>query len=226
MKRIICALLCLAMLPILPICGEGAVKVYGGQDNSQMKIALSFDDGPHPRNTERILDILAEYGIKATFFVVGENVEYYSAAAIRAVREGHEIGNHTYTHPHIAKLDRVSLDLEVARCQETVKRVLGYDMRLFRPPEGVVDDAVKVMAGEQDYSVILWRIDTRDWARTSSSDICANVSKNIRSGDIILMHDYFSKGCHTVEALEKMIPMLLERGYNFVTVGELIGIEK
>ena len=213
----------MAILPILPICGEGVVKVYGGQDNSQMKIALSFDDGPHPKTTDKILDVLAKYGIKATFFVVGENVEYYSSAAIRAVREGHEIGNHTYTHPHIAKLDRASLDLEVAKCQEAVKRVLGYEMHLFRPPEGVVDEVVKVMAGEQNYSVILWRIDTRDWAGTSCSDICANVSKNIRSGDIILMHDYVSKGCHTVEALEKMIPMLLERGYNFVTVGELIG---
>ena len=213
----------MAILPILPICGEGVVKVYGGQDNSQMKIALSFDDGPHPKATDKILDVLAKYGIKATFFVVGENVEYYSSAAIRAVREGHEIGNHTYTHPHIAKLDRASLDLEVAKCQEAVKRVLGYEMHLFRPPEGVVDEVVKVMAGEQNYSVILWRIDTRDWAGTSCSDICANVSKNIRSGDIILMHDYVSKGCHTVEALEKMIPMLLERGYNFVTVGELIG---
>ncbi len=223
MKRLICFVFAvLFAASAMPVSAQNLVKVYGGSNNDEMKIALTFDDGPHPKYTEKILDILAQYEIKATFFVVGQNVEYYSETAKRAVREGHEIGNHTYSHPHIRGLDSSSVAAEVRHCEETVERVLGCKTTLFRPPEGVIDDAVKSMAGESEYDLILWRIDTRDWAGTSTRDICANISNNIRAGDIILMHDYITKSCHTVDALEQIIPTLLERGYKFVTVSELI----
>lgn len=185
-------------------------------------IALTFDDGPHPRYTPQILDILQEYGVKATFFEVGENVKYYSDVSIRVVNEGHEIGNHTYSHPHIRTLDGFALLEEVERCEAEIYRVTGVKPTLFRPPEGVVDDAVKVMAQEKNYSLVLWDIDTRDWAATSVPDMVENIISNGSSGDIILMHDYVSKKCHTVEALRSIIPQLIEKGYRFVTVSELL----
>ncbi len=223
MKRCCCLIFAVILsFSAVPISAQKVAKVYGGSNSGEMKIALTFDDGPHPKYTERILDILARYDIKATFFVVGENVEYYSETAKRTVREGHEIGNHTYSHPHLRGIDSASLAEEVRRCEKTVEQLLGCKTTLFRPPEGVVDDAVKSMAVESSYDLILWRIDTRDWAGTSTYDICENIKTNIRDGDIILMHDYITKNCHTVDALESIIPTLLERGYKFVTVSELI----
>jgi len=193
------------------------------QNEETKKIALTFDDGPHPRYTMQILDILAEYGIKATFFEVGENVIYYPEAAMRVASEGHEIGNHTYTHPHIKNLNEEQLSEETRRCESAIIEVTGIKPKIFRPPEGVVDSAVKTWADKNGYSVVLWSVDTRDWAGTSVSEMVKNVDNNVRPGSIILMHDYVSRKSHTVEALKKMIPMLLDKGYEFVTVSELLG---
>ena len=222
MKRIICALLCLAILPILPICGEGVVKVYGGQDNSQMKIALSFDDGPHPKTTDKILDVLAKYGIKATFFVVGENVEYYSAAAIRAVREGHEIGNHSFSHGVCGIREYADIAEEMQKCDSLIYDITGKKPSLYRPPCGIYDLEVVNTAKKEGHSIILWSVDTLDWKNTPPEDIKRNVWQNVKGGDIILMHDYTSGRNTTCDALELMIPELLSAGYEFVTVSELI----
>lgn len=226
MKRIICFLLSLILLtPILSVsASSGDTKVYGCVSNDEMKIALTFDDGPHPKRTGEILDVLGEYGIKATFFQVGENVILYSDAAKRVVAEGHEIGNHTYTHPHIKNLNEDQLSEETKKCENAIIDVTGVHPKLFRPPEGVVDAAVKTWASKSGYSVVLWSVDTKDWAGTSSEDMVLKVQNKIKSGDIILMHDYSSKRCHTVEALKKMIPMLIDKGYEFVTVSELLGL--
>ena len=203
-------------------CAVSSEKVYYSAANDGKMIALTFDDGPHPRYTNQILDLLARYGVKATFFEVGENVRYYPDTARRVAREGHEIGNHTDTHPHLRGINGALLFEEVEKCENAIKSVTGVTPTLFRPPEGVIEDSVKVMAQEKNYSLILWDVDTRDWAGRSSADIVKNVTENVSSGDIILMHDYISKKCHTVEALNVLIPALLNRGYTFVTVSELI----
>lgn len=224
MRKICCAVMTVIiliglMLPVAAIRN----KVYGSYENEEMMIALTFDDGPHPKITPKILEILRKYGVKATFFEIGENVEAYPDVTRSVIENGHEIGNHTYTHPHISNLTNEVLSEEMERCDKAIFKVAGVHPTLFRPPEGVVDQAVKVIADVNDYSVILWRVDTRDWAGTSAQSIKNNVMKNIRSGDIILMHDYVMKSCHTVEAVELIIPALLERGFKFVTVSELIG---
>ena len=193
------------------------------EDTGNKKIALTFDDGPHPRYTPQILDILAEYGIKATFFEVGENVIYYPDAARRVAAEGHEIGNHTYTHPHIKNLNEAQLSEETSLCERAIMDITGVKPRLFRPPEGVVDTAVKTWATKNGYSVVLWSVDTRDWAGTSVEEMVKNVDDNVHSGSIILMHDYVSRRSHTIEALKNIIPLLLNKGYEFVTVSELMG---
>ena len=188
-----------------------------------MKIALTFDDGPHPINTPKILDILSTYGIKATFFEIGENVGYYTEVSRRVLEEGHEIGNHTFSHPNMSK-EKTNLAAEIKKCEDAIENHLGYKSHLFRPPEGVVDASIKDAACKSGYNVILWSIDTRDWAKTPKNTIISEVMKNIHPGAIILMHDYTGKDCHTVEALDELIPKLIAQGYSFVTVSELLGV--
>lgn len=191
--------------------------------NGDNKIALTFDDGPHPRQTRVILDILDEYGIKATFFAVGINVENYTAALQEVAERGHEIANHTHTHKKVSGLDYESFKKQILDCEDKIYEKTGYKTKLLRPPEGMIDTSVKSVARELGYKVILWDIDTRDWAHTSPDCIARHVINNIQSGDIILMHDYIGKNSPTAAALRLFIPKLLSLGYNFVVVSELIG---
>ncbi len=197
-------------------------KVFHNKKNQEMKIALTFDDGPHPIYTPIILDILKEYGIHATFFMVGENVAHYRDVAERVLTEGHEVGNHTYSHPHLLNMTYGTLLDEMLGCEDVLFTLSEYKPHLFRPPEGLVDKDVISIADKLEYSVILWNVDTRDWANTPSDKIVENVIKNTDSGDIILMHDYIGYNSPTPEALRKYIPILLKKGFKFVTVSELL----
>ena len=197
--------------------------VYHNHANADNKIALTFDDGPHPRYTREILDILDEYHIPATFFFVGENVSYYSDTAREVAKRGHEIGNHTYSHPCASKQSEKALRDELSKCDDIIQSVTGVVPKLFRPPQGSWNQRVYDIARERDYSVILWDLDTLDWAKTPSDKIAKYILENAKSGNIILMHDYHSGGCPTTEALRMFIPNLIEEGYQFVTVSELIG---
>ncbi len=220
MKRIISFFIISVML--LFVFSQSVSADSKSELESDMRIALTFDDGPHPRYTLQILDILAEYGIKATFFEVGENVRYYPDAAKRVAAEGHEIGNHTYTHPHIKNLNEDQLREETMKCESAIIDITGIKPKIFRPPEGVVDSAVKTWADRNGYSVVLWSVDTRDWAGTSVAEMVKNIDNNVKPGSIILMHDYVSRRSHTIEALKQIIPLLLNKGYKFVTVSELL----
>lgn len=200
-------------------------NIYHRRPNSQKKIALTFDDGPHPKYTREILDILDEYGIKATFFVIGVNADNYPDTLEETVRRGHEIGNHTYTHPHVSYLNTSNLKNELEKCESAIFEHTDYHTKLFRPPEGMIDAAVKNVTCEMDYKVILWNIDTRDWAHTPSEDIAKNVLNNVKSGDIILMHDYIFNS-PTPKALRMFLPKLIEEGYKFVVISELIGLDE
>ena len=214
--KLICLLISL-VLPILSVSAEeGSTNVYHRHDNNEMKIALTFDDGPHPVLTPKILDILKEYQVKATFFIVGENAVNYPDIVERILKEGHEIGNHTHTHD---KIDRE----EIERCEKTIYELTDYKTKLFRPPEGLINNAVRSASSRLGYDIILWNIDTRDWDPTSPNDIYKNVTSNISAGSIILMHDYISFNSPTPEALKLMLPKLIDMGYQFVVVSELIG---
>lgn len=225
MKKAISLFLAAAILTLANItafAAYGERNIYYCHKNSSQKIALTFDDGPHPRYTEKILDILKKYDIKATFFLIGQNIEYYPKTVEKIISEGHEIGNHTYNHKHTKQLDGSTFDNEVKSCDKLVEDVYNYKIKLFRPPEGVVDSKVKQVADELGYSIILWNIDTRDWAHSTPEEIEKNVLTNVTAGDIILMHDYTSGKNTTIEALERIIPKLLSEGYRFVKISELI----
>ena len=200
---------------------DGAV--FSWHRNSANKIALTFDDGPHPRYTSEILDILDEYDIKATFFVVGENAGKYPELISREINCGHEIGNHTYSHANLKSSKTASIINELSKTQEVIYEVEEYRTKLLRPPEGKYSTELKRVASKYDYKIVLWTVDTRDWAHTPVSDICNNVIKNVKSGDIILFHDFISGDSPTPAALRLIIPKLLDMGFTFVTVSELIG---
>lgn len=196
--------------------------IYSSGNGNEMRVALTFDDGPHPQHTARILDILKKESVKATFFVVGENVQYYPDMFDRIIAEGHEVGNHTNHHTFLTGLGRDEVSKAIDGCDDAIYHHDEYSARLLRPPGGNYDTNVLQFCALRDYTVVLWSIDTRDWAGTSAFEIEKNVLENINDGDIILMHDYVSRKAHTEEALEHIIPKLKALGYRFVTVSELI----
>ena len=198
--------------------------IYHKKDNAYKKIALTFDDGPHPRYTPQILEILSKYNIKATFFTVGVNAKNYPDTLEKVISAGHEVENHTYTHPHVNSVDFATLKREIECCESEIYEHTDYKTKFFRPPEGMIDDEIIEMIKSLDYKIVLWDIDTRDWAHTPPQKIAENIIDNINSGDIILMHDYIGHNSPTPEALKIFLPILIDRGYNFVTVSELIGL--
>ena len=208
--------------PSLTVYGE-KMREYRSVQTDDMRIALTFDDGPHPTLTPRILAILEKYGIPATFFMVGMNVINYPDAARAVLRAGHEVGNHTYSHRHVKQMDEESLNDELGLCEDALEELCEYRPHLFRPPEGAVTQYVQQCSDLGDYSLILWSLDTRDWEVKKKTDIVNTVLDNVRPGDIILMHDFIGRKSATPEALEVIVPELLRRGYEFVTVSNLLG---
>ena len=202
--------------------GAGGGQTVSRVEGRTGKIALTFDDGPHARYTGEILDVLAEYGVKATFFVIGENAEMRPGLVKREVEEGHEIGNHTFDHKSLKKASFEEAEEQILKAEEAIVNAAGVKPRLFRPPEGRISEAAEKAAAENGYTVVLWSVDTRDWTHLSARRIAA-AAKEAKDGDVILCHDFISGESHTADALRIFIPALLERGFEFVTVSELIG---
>lgn len=218
------AIICIILIGSL-ISGFTVHSCAVGTDNQSTKnkrIALTFDDGPHPRQTKQILDVLDKYGIKATFFVIGVNVKNYPGIIFEVLERGHEIGNHTTTHSHAARLDLNALQAEIADCEREVLLQTGKRCKLFRPPEGAMTDTMRKVVKELGYTSVFWTLDTRDWAHTPPDQISDYIIQNAKNGDIILMHDYIGANSPTVKALESFIPILLDQGFTFVTVSELL----
>lgn len=224
MRRIISVILACLLLCFLILPTHAARIVYSFAGGTQKpRVALTFDDGPHPRYTPQILDILKEYGVCATFFSVGSNAENYPHLIKRIREEGHELGNHTHNHFHVSKLSREQLCADIESCQQVLERLGNTEIRFFRPPEGVCSEDVKSYCEQNGMTIVLWSIDTRDWAHTPVWEICENVKSNARDGAIILMHDFIGKNSPTPAALRRILPMLQELGYEFVTVSQLLG---
>lgn len=191
----------------------------------QKKIALTFDDGPDQSSTTEILDLLEQYGAKATFFVVGNKVKSNPELLRREYNEGHEIGNHTYKHLFLKR--QVSLDViqeEIERTATEIMNITGQSPTLFRPPGGeFTDDSVQLIQ-QLGYKTVLWswHQDTNDWRHPGTQKIVNKVLTNARNGDIVLMHDFNPGTKQTVNALKIILPALIERGFELVTVSELM----
>ena len=229
MKRMICFFMLFAVL--VSVCstvvyGEDPLKygrIYCRCASEEKRIALTFDDGPHPRFTGEILSILSEYGVTATFFIIGINADRYPETLEKIVRSGCEIGNHTYSHANLKTMTREEAEEEILRCEAILQKYTEARPTLFRPPEGMYPTYLQELMESLQYDIILWSVDTMDWALNPSENIERTVMKQAKGGEIILMHDYVSGGNTTLTALRRMIPRLLDEGYEFVTVSELIG---
>lgn len=215
-------LLVLLRLLCVPISAE--VEYYRSVKTDTMQIAITFDDGPHPHLTQRILDILDRYSVKATFFMVGVNVVNYPDVAREVLARGHEVGNHTYSHDRLKNLSVEAIEREIGLCEDALEELCEYRPHLFRPPQGAVSTFVENCTDHNDYTMVLWSLDTRDWECKNVDEIVESVLSRISPGDIILMHDYIGHGSRTPEALEILLPRLIERGYEPVTVSRLLGI--
>lgn len=185
-------------------------------------IAITFDDGPHPENTPRLLSILRERNIKATFFVVGNSVDAYPNVLRNTIAEGHEIGNHSQTHRLLSKLDDTQLRWELGSCRDAVRRAAGYDMQLMRPPYGGIQQRQRELVhAEFGYPSILWSVDPLDWKRPGSSVVASRIIRATQPGGIILAHDIHAP---TVAAMPSTLDELLYRGFQFVTVSQLLAM--
>ena len=185
-------------------------------------IALTFDDGPHPRETDEILDVLRKYDVKGTFFIAGKHAKWYPESLLKASKENHEIGNHTFTHPDISSLNKEQIKQEILGCEEIIMDLTGVKTNLFRPPYGSYRKSeLAEIADELGYKIVLWTtLDTKDWENPPAQKIADLVIDKAKNGDIILLHDYGTN--NTVEALDILIPKMIEKGFEFVTVSELI----
>ncbi|WP_051318473.1 polysaccharide deacetylase family protein [Cohnella thermotolerans] len=192
-------------------------------------IALTFDDGPDEKTTEQILDLLAQYNAKATFFVVGKRAELYPEVVRREAEEGHEIANHTYTHKYFnRRVQNGDIASELQRTGDMLTELTGQPIRWFRPPGGFYNDTVVRIAREKGYTVVLWswHQDTRDWISPGVNRIVRKVLGNARNGDIVLLHDHVEGSTQTVQALAQILPELTRRGFRMVTVSELMRHKK
>lgn len=187
-------------------------------------VALTFDDGPSPTFTEEILDLLAKYGAKATFFVMGKQAEMYPAIIQREFNEGHEIGNHTYNHPEVNQIPFHELKADLIRAHQVIFNIIGADMKLFRPTSGFYDEKVVKVANLLHYKVVIWTWgqDSRDWTKVSGERIALRIMETIKPGNILLFHDQGGDHSNTIKALEILLPVLKEKGYRFITVSALL----
>ena len=221
-KRVFCALCVFAVLLSFSFRVSAESNVYSKNASAGKKVAITFDDGPHPIYTKRILDILEKYGARATFFVIGRNIENYPEAFEELAKSDNEIGNHTYNHKRLGGLGRTRLESEIIMTERLIESYSNRHSSVLRPPEGDFGELLNEISLEEGYDIVLWSIDTLDWAHTPAQKMADTVLGSVGDGDIILMHDYTSHGAHTCEALEIIIPRLIEMGYELVTVSELI----
>lgn len=187
-----------------------------GIDPTKPMIALTFDDGPYAPVGNRIMDVMKQYNSRCTFFVVGERVPYYTTEMKRMADEGFEIANHTQNHKYLHKLSAAQIRQQISQCNATVVSVTGVTPTLMRLPGGNKNSTVLANVG---MPIILWNLDTKDWSHRNAQKTIDSVLGNVKDGDIVLMHELYTS---TAAAVETMVPKLIERGYQLVTVSELI----
>lgn len=183
-------------------------------------IAMTFDDGPSEKLTPRLLNLLAAHHIKATFFVIGQNLAEHPEIAQRAAREGHEIANHSWSHPNLGKMSDESVRRELQKTDDAIKSAVGVRPTLMRPPYGSLSARQKKWIHDEfGYQIILWDVDPLDWKRPGPTVVCNRIVKETRAGSIVLSHDIHPG---TIEAMPSTLEQLEAKGFKFVTVSELI----
>lgn len=220
-RRIISCIILMIFLAIMCLIGyfrQNFTPTIGRafKEQDSKKIALTFDDGPHPYYTEQLLKGLKERDAKATFFITGQNVEAYPEIVSEIYKNGHLIGNHTYSHIQLTSGNAEKFKKEIIKTNEVIKEVTGEDTIYVRPPYGCWN---KEFEKELNMFPVLWTIDPLDWCSSNVSCIVNTVCAKAGENDIILMHDQYKT---TVTAALEIVDRLKEEGYEFVTVDELL----
>ncbi len=185
------------------------------------EVALTFDDGPHPQHTPILLDILAARRQRATFYVIGRLVERYPDIVRRMVAEGHEVANHTWSHPTLTALGDHGVLREIDRTQEVIWRVTGHVPTTMRPPYGAFSPRQsRMLAAARNLPTIIWSVDPQDWRRPGPQVVADRMVRGARPGAIILAHDIHAP---TIRAVPAAIEGLITRGLTSVTLSELLG---
>lgn len=197
---------------------------YRSVNTSRPVVALTFDDGPHPELTPKLLDILRQQGVRATFYVIGRSVDAHPEIARRIVAEGHEIANHTYTHPHLTKVGAARLDSEMTRTTEAIVRATGRRPTNMRPPYGAINARVEQsLLQKHGLDVIMWSVDPLDWRRPGAEVVRQRLVDGATPGGILLAHDIHPG---TIEAMPGTISDLKAKGYGFATVSQLLALQE
>lgn len=182
-------------------------------------IAITYDDGPHPTITPTLIKLLKQKRAKATFFLLGQQVKAYPKVAAQLNDPDFEIANHSYTHPQLTKLSAAGVKSELSKTEGLIEEIFGTRSTLMRPPYGAANDGVKKICANEGYRVILWDVDTNDWRKRPASVMTKFVTDNAGDGSIILFHDRYQA---SVDSSEQIIDHFQARGYQFVTVSELL----
>ncbi|KMY30899.1 1,4-beta-xylanase [Lysinibacillus xylanilyticus] len=198
------------------IAMEKPTKPITTGDPNKKRIALTFDDGPHPKVTEQILNTLDKYHAKATFFMLGSRVQYYPDIARDVLARGHEIGNHSWNHPVLTKLSLESAVNQYTSTDAEIEKAINQKPTVFRPPYGATNDAINAQI---PIPVVLWTIDTLDWKHRNAQQLLPNVKNNLHNNAIVLMHDIHQS---TADGLDAVLAYLQGQGYEFVTVSEIL----
>jgi peptidoglycan/xylan/chitin deacetylase (PgdA/CDA1 family) len=206
-------------------------KTFIGTPGSGRKLALTYDDGPNDPDTLLLLDVLAKHNVKATFFLIGKHVRQRPDIVQRIVADGHAIGNHTYHHPNLIFASARTLRLELNECTMALLDAGAPEswlqgQRLFRPPFGARKPATLRVARELGFEPIMWSVTCFDWKKTTADRVEAHARRQIKGGDVILMHDGGHKHIgadrkHTVDATDRLLTRYRAEGYEFVRIGEM-----
>lgn len=198
----------------------GRIFWLGSEDKNQ--VALTFDDGPNPEYTPQILAVLDKYHVKATFFMVGDMTQQYPNVVREVADQGHEVADHSMTHPEAPKVDSQRLRQEVQGTAQLLERISGKKIKYFRPPYGYFDAAYFQACRDNNMNVVLWSIVPRDWEQPPAEVIAQRVATEIRPGAIVLLHDGGGDRRQTVKALPLIIEAIQAKGLQAVTLSQLL----
>lgn len=207
------------ILPNFEGIGRGVTLLWEGPKD-RPTVALTFDDGPARGKTDAILDYLAAEEVPATFFVLGENAKRCPDLLERMVHEGHEIGNHTFSHPNLTKLTHSQVREEIKKTQDAVYEAAGILPRFFRPPYGAANLTTMSVLSNQNLAAVFWSIDPQDWKGGAEAQIVASVTEGLQNGAIILLHE---KSPNTLQSLPGIVQAVRSRGLEFETISSMFG---
>lgn len=207
-----------------PAAASTGRRAYNSVNVNERYVALTFDDGPNPETTNKLLDMLKARGVKATFFVLGSRASQHPAILRRMIAEGHEVANHSWNHPQLPKISRAAVDKQIGDTNAAIERATGQRPRYIRPPYGAMTPALRShIEKTHDLTFIYWSVDPLDWKNRNANTVRERVLAKVQPGSIILMHDIHPT---TVAAVPQLLDTMIARGYKFATTSELLAMDR